>query len=194
MKLNKQDILKALETITVPGEGQNMVESGAITNVVTFADEVIVDITIKNPALQARKKTEVEILQAIHKLVYEKAKIKVNIKVDAPEKSAPNVIKGKHIPGIQNIVAVASGKGGVGKSTVTANLAVTLAKMGFKVGVLDADIYGPSMPIMFDVELERPLSTTVDGKSKMKPVENYGVKILSIGFFTKPDQAVVWRG
>ncbi|WP_281846208.1 Mrp/NBP35 family ATP-binding protein [Olleya namhaensis] len=194
MKLNKQDILKALETITVPGEGQNMVESGAITNVVTFADEVIVDITIKNPALQARKKTEVEILQAIHKNVYEKAKIKINVTVDAPEKSAPNVIKGKHIPGIKNIVAVASGKGGVGKSTVTANLAVTLAKMGFKVGVLDADIYGPSMPIMFDVASERPLSTIVDGKSKMKPVENYGVKILSIGFFTKPDQAVVWRG
>ena len=183
MKLNKQDILKALETITVPGEGQNMVESGAITNVVTFADEVIVDITIKNPALQARKKTEVEILQAIHKNVYEKAKIKINVTVDAPEKSAPNVIKGKHIPGIKNIVAVASGKGGVGKSTVTANLAVTLAKMGFKVGVLDADIYGPSMPIMFDVASERPLSTTEDGKSKMKPVENYGVKILSIGFF-----------
>ena len=194
MKLNKQDVLKALETITVPGEGQNMVESGAITNVVTFADEVIVDITIKNPALQARKKTEVEILQAIHKNVYEKAKIKINVTVDAPEKSAPNIIKGKHIPGIKNIVAVASGKGGVGKSTVTANLAVTLAKMGFKVGVLDADIYGPSMPIMFDVASERPLSTTVDGKSKMKPVENYGVKILSIGFFTKPDQAVVWRG
>ncbi len=194
MKLNKKDILKALETITVPGEGQNMVESGAVTNVVTFADEVIVDITIKNPALQARKKTEVEILKTIHEQVYQKAKIKVNITVEAPTKSAPNVIKGKHIPGIQNIVAVASGKGGVGKSTVTANLAVTLAKMGFKVGILDADIYGPSMPIMFDVELERPLSTTVDGKSKMKPVENYGVKILSIGFFTKPDQAVVWRG
>ena len=194
MKITKQNILNALKTITVPGEGQNMVESGAVTNVVTFADEVIVDITIKNPALQARKKTEVEILQTIHKLVYEKAKIKVNITVDAPTKSAPNVIKGKQIPGIQNIVAVASGKGGVGKSTVTANLAVTLSKMGFKVGVLDADIYGPSMPIMFDVELERPLSTTIDGKSKMKPVENYGVKILSIGFFTKPDQAVVWRG
>jgi len=194
MKLNKQDILKALQTITVPGEGENMVDSGAITNVVTFADEVIVDITITNPALQARKKTEVEILQTIHKLVYDKAKIKVNIKVDAPQKSAPNVIKGKTIPGIQNIVAVASGKGGVGKSTVTANLAVTLAKMGFKVGVLDADIYGPSMPIMFDVETEKPLSVTVDGKSKMRPVENYGVKILSIGFFTKPDQAVVWRG
>lgn len=194
MKLNKQDILNALKTITAPGEGENMVDGGAVTNVVTFADEVIVDITIKNPSLQARKKTEVEILQVIHKEVYEKAKIKVNVKVDAPATSQKNEIKGKPIPGIQNIVAVASGKGGVGKSTVTANLAVTLQKMGFKVGILDADIYGPSIPIMFDVALERPLSVNVDGKSKMKPVENYGVKVLSIGFFTKPDQAVIWRG
>ena len=91
-------------------------------------------------------------------------------------------------------MAIASGKGGVGKSTVTANLAVTLAKMGFKVGVLDADIYGPSIPIMFDVAMEKPLSIMVDGKSKMKPIENYGVKVLSIGFFTKPNQAVIWRG
>lgn len=196
MKLNKQDILDALKTITVPGEGQNMVDSGAVTNVVTFADEVIVDLTIKNPSLQARKKTEVEILQTVHRKVYEKAKIKVNIKVEAPAPSPKqtNEIKGKPIPGISNIVAVASGKGGVGKSTVTANLAVTLAKMGFKVGILDADIYGPSIPIMFDVASERPLSVNVDGKSKMKPVENYGVKVLSIGFFTKPDQAVIWRG
>ncbi len=194
MKLKKQDILNALKTITAPGEGENMVDSGAVTNVVTFADEVIVDITIRNPSLQARKKTEVEILQTIHKKVYEKAKIKVNVKVDAPAAAPKNEIKGKAIPGIQNIVAVASGKGGVGKSTVTANLAVTLEKMGFKVGVLDADIYGPSIPIMFDVANERPLSVNVDGKSKMKPVENYGVKVLSIGFFTKPDQAVIWRG
>ncbi|MEZ4801175.1 MAG: Mrp/NBP35 family ATP-binding protein [Gelidibacter sp.] len=194
MKLNKQDIYKALETISAPGEGQNMVVSGAVKNIVTFGDEVVVDITISNPSLQAKKKTEVEIMKAIHDLVYEKAKITVNVKVDAPAKPSANVIKGKPIPGIQNIVAVASGKGGVGKSTVTANLAVTLAKMGFKVGILDADIYGPSMPIMFDVELERPLAVTIDGKSKMKPVENYGVKILSIGFFTQPNQAVVWRG
>ncbi len=194
MKLNKQDILKALESITVPGEGQNMIESGAVKNVVTFADEVIVDITIKNPSLQAKKRTEVDILKTIHEQVYEKAKITVNVKVEAPEKPKSNVIKGKPIPGIKNIVAVASGKGGVGKSTVTANLAVSLSKMGFKVGVLDADIYGPSMPIMFDVEAEKPLAVNVDGKSKMKPVENYGVKILSIGFFTQPNQAVVWRG
>ncbi|MGM5469397.1 P-loop NTPase [Flavobacteriaceae bacterium LMO-SS05] len=194
MKLNKQDILKALETISAPGEGQNMVESKAVTNVITFGDEVIVDITIKNPSLQAKKRTEVDIMKTIHDLVYEKAKIKVNIKVNAPAKPAANVIKGKPVPGIQNIIAVASGKGGVGKSTITANLAVTLAKMGFKIGILDADIYGPSIPIMFDVENERPLAVNIDGKSKMKPVENYGVKVLSIGFFTQPNQAVVWRG
>lgn len=196
MKIDKKQVLKALELITVPGEGQNMVESGSVKNVQIFGDEVEVDITINNPpSLQARKKTEVEILKVIHREVYEKAKIKVNIKVDAPAaKPKTNEIKGKPIPGIQNIVAVASGKGGVGKSTVTANLAVTLAKMGFKVGLLDADIYGPSMPIMFDVANEKPLAVNVDGKSKMKPVENYGVKMLSIGFFTQPNQAVIWRG
>lgn len=191
MKLDRKEILSALESITVSGEGQNMVESGAVQNVITFGDEVVVDLKLSTPALHIKKRAEVDIIKTIHEKVYEKAKVKVNIKVEAPEKAE---IKGKAIPGIKNIIAVASGKGGVGKSTVTANLAVTLAKMGFKVGLLDADIYGPSMPIMFDVEVERPLSVNVDGKSKMKPVENYGVKILSIGFFTKPNQAVVWRG
>ncbi|WP_242117249.1 Mrp/NBP35 family ATP-binding protein [Aestuariivivens sediminicola] len=194
MKLNKKDILKVLETITVPGEGQNMVDSGAVKNVIVFGDEVIVDITIKNPSLQAKKRTEVDILKTIHDRVYEKAKITVNVKVEAPAQPKVNVIKGNPIPGIQNIIAVASGKGGVGKSTITANLAVTLSKMGFKVGVLDADVYGPSMPIMFDVEAERPLAVNIDGKSKMRPIENYGVKMLSIGFFTEANQAVVWRG
>jgi ATP-binding protein involved in chromosome partitioning len=193
VKIAKKDIFEVLKTITVPGEGQNMVESGAVNNINVFGDEVIIDLTINNPSLQARKKTEVEILKVIHDQVYAKAKIKVNIKVNT-EKKETQTIKGKPIPGIKNIVAVASGKGGVGKSTVTANLAVCLAKMGFKVGVLDADIYGPSMPIMLDVVNERPLAVNVDGKSKMQPVENYGVKLLSIGFFTKPDQAVVWRG
>ncbi|MBT8209263.1 MAG: Mrp/NBP35 family ATP-binding protein [Eudoraea sp.] len=190
----KQQILEALETITVPGEGKNMVESGAVKNIQVFGDEVVVDITINNPSLQARKKTEVEILKTIHKEVYEKAKITVNVKVDTPAEPKVNEIKGKPIPGITNIIAVASGKGGVGKSTVTANLAVSLAKMGFNVGLLDADIYGPSMPIMFDVEQKRPLAVDIEGKSKMLPVENYGVKLLSIGFFTEPNQAVIWRG
>jgi ATP-binding protein involved in chromosome partitioning len=145
--------------------------------------------------LHIKKRAEVDIIKVIHEKVYEKAKVKVNIKVEAPEKPEnPNLIRGKQIPGISNIIAVASGKGGVGKSTITANLAVTLAKMGFKVGVLDADIYGPSMPIMFDVENSKPVSVEVDGKSKMQPITSYGVEILSIGFFTKPDQAVIWRG
>ncbi len=195
VKLEKQDIRRALESITVPGEGENMVASGAVRNIQVFGDEVVVDITISNPSLQARKKTEVSILQAIHREVYEKAKITVNVAVDAPaKKAAAQTIRGKEIPGIRNIIAVASGKGGVGKSTVTANLAVTLAKMGFEVGLLDADIYGPSIPIMFDVAGEKPLAVNVDGKSRMRPVENYGVKVLSIGFFTEPDQAVIWRG
>lgn len=194
MQIKKAAVLEALSKISAPGEGVNLVESGAVTNVQVFGDEVTVDISIANPSLQARKKTEVEVLKIIHSEVYEKAKITVNVKVVTPPKAASNEIKGKPIPGIQNIVAIASGKGGVGKSTVTANMAVTLAKMGFKVGVLDADIYGPSIPLMFDVSSEKPLAVNIAGKSKMKPVENYGVKVLSIGFFTQPNQAVIWRG
>ena len=194
MKLNKQEIYKALETISAPGEGKSLIESGAIQNVVTFGKEVIVDVIISNPTLQAKKKMEVEIMKVIHEHVHQKAEVKVNVKVNAPKKVEQNLIRGKKIAGIKNIIAVASGKGGVGKSTITANLATTLAKMGFKVGVLDADVYGPSMPIMFDVAGERPLSVTVDGRSKMKPVENHGVKLLSLGFFTQPNQAVIWRG
>lgn len=191
MKLDRKEILKALETITIAGEGKNMVESGAVANVITFGDEVVVDLLLHTPAMHIKKRAEDDIRKTIHELVSPEAKIKVNIKVETPEK---NEIKGRAIPGIKNIIAVASGKGGVGKSTVTANLAVTLAKMGFAVGILDADIYGPSMPIMFDVENEKPISITVDGKSKMKPVESYEIKILSIGFFTAPSQAVIWRG
>jgi ATP-binding protein involved in chromosome partitioning len=191
MKLDRKEILKALETITIAGEGKNMVESGAIANVVTFGDEVVVDLVLHTPAMHIKKRAEDDIKKTILELVSPDAKIKINSKVEVPDKPE---IKGKSIPGIKNIIGVASGKGGVGKSTVTANLAVSLAKMGFSVGILDADIYGPSMPIMFDVESEKPISVTIDGKSKMKPVESYEVKILSIGFFTAPSQAVIWRG
>lgn len=192
MKLDRKEILKALETITIAGEGKNMVESGAVQNVITFGEEVVVDLLLTTPAMHIKKRAEDDIKKLIHEKFSADAVVKVNIKVEAKEN--PNEIKGKAIPGISNIIAVASGKGGVGKSTVTANLAVTLAKMGFKVGVLDADIYGPSMPIMFDVENEKPISIEVDGKSKMKPIESYEIKLLSIGFFTSPSQAVIWRG
>jgi ATP-binding protein involved in chromosome partitioning len=169
-----------------------MVESGAVKNVLIFGDEVTVDLMIATPAMHIKKRAEDDIKKLIHEQFSPTAVVKVNIKVEAKEN--PNEIKGKSIPGISNIIAVASGKGGVGKSTTTANLAVSLAKMGFKVGVLDADIYGPSMPIMFDVENEKPISIEVDGKSKMKPIESYEIKLLSIGFFTSPSQAVIWRG
>ncbi len=192
MAINKKDITKALETITAPGEGKNLVESGAVKNIVTFDKEVIVDVTISNPSLQAKKKTEVEIMKVIHDLVDQKADVKVNVKAIVPVKPI-NTVENK-LPGIKNIIAVASGKGGVGKSTITANMAISLQKMGFKVGILDADVYGPSIHLMFDVADARPLSVTVDGQSKMQPIESYGVKILSLGFFTGANQAVIWRG
>ena len=196
MSFTKQDIYNALETITEPGEGKSLVENKNITNLVVFGNEVIVDVSISNPTLQAKKKIELEIKKAIHSHVDEKIVVKLNVtSIATPKKEEnSNLIKGKEIPNIQNIIAIASGKGGVGKSTITANTAVSLAKMGFKVGVLDADIYGPSMHLMFDVEKERPISVNIEGRSKMKPVENYGVKLLSLGFFTNPDQAVIWRG
>lgn len=193
MKLDRKEILKALESISVAGEGKNMVESGAVTNVITFGDEAVVDLTLATPAMHIKKRAENDIINTIREKFSPDVKVKVNIRVESQAKET-NTIKGKAIPGIKNIIAVASGKGGVGKSTITANLAVTLAKMGFSVGVLDADIYGPSMPIMFDVESEKPISVNVDGKSKMKPIESYEIKLLSIGFFTAPGQAVIWRG
>ncbi len=192
MNLAKQDIQQALQTISLPGDGKNLMESGAVKNIVVFGDEVVIDLILSNPSLQARKKVEVEILKCIHKEVHPKAKIKINVTVEAPPKTES--IKGNPIPGIDNIIAISSGKGGVGKSTVTSNIAVTLAQMGFSVGILDADIYGPSIPTMLDMEGARPLSINVNGASKMEPIENYGVKVLSIGFFTQPNQAVIWRG
>ena len=192
MTFHKKDISKALELITAPGEGGNLIETGAVKNIVVFDKEVIVDVTINNPTLQAKKKMEVEIMKIIHEKVHQKIDVKVNVTAVVPQKPAENTVP--KVKGIQNIIAIASGKGGVGKSTITANLAVTLQKMGFKVGILDADVYGPSTHLMFDVANERPLSVNVNGHSKMQPIESYGVKILSLGFFTEANQAVIWRG
>jgi len=195
VSFKKEDIYKALDTITAPGEGKSLVENKNITNIVVFGNEVEVDITISNPTLQAKKKTEAEITKVIKANVSEAIQVKINLKVEKPAvKENPNKIRGKEIPNIKNIIAIASGKGGVGKSTITANTAISLAKMGINVGVLDADVYGPSQHIMFDVEKAKPLSVNIEGRSKMKPVESYGVKLLSLGFFTDPGQAVIWRG
>lgn len=192
MKITRDQVKKALRTISAPGEGGDLIESGAVQNIQIFGDEIDINVELANPSLQARKKLEVSILKTLHQEVYEKAKININVTVKKAPVEEPT--KGEPVPDIDSIIAISSGKGGVGKSTVTANLAIALAQMGCKVGVLDADIYGPSIPMMFDMEGARPLSVQVDGVSKMEPIENYGVKVLSIGFFTKPDQAVIWRG
>lgn len=163
-----------------------------VKNTQIMGNEVILDIVSPSPAMHERKRLEQALKSEFANQIPE-AKLKLNISVET-QTAQTQEIKGNEIPGVKNIIAIASGKGGVGKSTVSANIAISLQKMGFKVGLLDADIYGPSMPTMFDVVGEKPVSVNVDGKSKMKPVESYGIKLLSIGFFANTDQAVVWRG
>ena len=194
MNIQKQQIQEALKSVKVKGDEKSLIENNLVTNIVVFGDEVNIDLTIHNPTLHAKKQVEVDILKAIHEHVYAKAKIKVRVNVEAIKQENSNLIRGEKIKGVENIIAIASGKGGVGKSTVTANLAVALQRKGYKVGVVDADIYGPSQHIMFDVEKSRPQASQVNGKPVMLPVESYGVKLVSIGFFAPGSQAVVWRG
>ena len=206
MDLTKNNIKKTLEKINMSGHSENIVSTGILKNIQVFGDQVDIDIVVTNPALQARKKLEVDIMKIIHDDIYEKAKININTKLELPKENendeneidSPDRPKissqAKKINGVDSIIAISSAKGGVGKSTVTINLAAALAKKGCKVGILDADIYGPSVPTMMDVEGYVPKSIKIDDKSKIEPVESYNVKIMSIGFFTKLDQAVVWRG
>lgn len=165
-----------------------------VTNLQVMGNDVYIDMIAHSPAMHEKKKLEAAMKQAFASEFGEATSLKLKITSPEPSEVQQSQIKGKQIPGIQNIIAVASGKGGVGKSTVAANLAVTLSKMGFKVGLLDADIYGPSVPTMMDTEGQKPLSVEVDGKSLMEPVVNYGIKMLSIGYFSGANQAVVWRG
>ena len=194
MNIQKKQIQEALKSVKVKGDKKSLIENNLVTNIVVFGDEVNIDLTIHNPTLHAKKQVEVDILKAIHEQVYPKAKIKVRVNVEAIKQENSNLIRGEKIQGVENIIAIASGKGGVGKSTVTANLAVALQRKGYKVGVVDADIYGPSQHIMFDVEKSRPQASQVNGRPVMIPVESYGVKLVSIGFFAPGSQAVVWRG
>lgn len=192
MKLTKEVVLSALSNITLPNEGKNIVESGAIKNLQIFGTDIQLDVEIKVPTLQYKKRVEADCIKAIHDHVFEKSNVKVKLIVNVPENKTQ--IKGSPIAGINNIIAISSGKGGVGKSTISANFAVGLADLGYKVGVIDADIYGPSMHIMFGLQGESPRTVIVDGKSKIKPLLSHGVKLLSIGFFAQSQQAVVWRG
>jgi len=192
LKPSKDIILSLLKTIYLENSETDIVSNKSITNVIVFENEVIIDLEINNPTLQSKNKIKASINDVL-KSKFNQIEVKVNFKITkTTNKTILN--DSRVLENVQNIIAVSSGKGGVGKSTVTANLAISLKKMGFSVGVLDADIYGPSIPMMFDVVDKKPLAVNLNGKSKMKPIENFGIKILSIGFFTKMDQAVIWRG
>ena len=193
MVLDKKMIFKVLEDLYSSGSKDNIIKSGVIANIMVFGLEVDIDLVMDNPTLQARKKLEGEITTTIHKKINSKAKIKFNTKIKKQPKPENQSIK-KELSGVDSIIAISSAKGGVGKSTFTVNAAAMLAKMGCKVGILDTDIYGPSIPTMLDVEGYVPKSIKIDGVSKIDPIESYGIKLMSIGFFTKLDEAVVWRG
>lgn len=180
--ISKKEIQEFLKEIEV---------DDLIRNVQVMDSTVMIDMLSHSPAMHEKKKLEVAMKSAFEQKYGDEISLKLNILVEVPEQPQ---IKGTPINGVKNIIAISSGKGGVGKSTVSSNIALTLHSMGFKVGLLDTDIYGPSIPTMFDVENEKPLSVQVDGKNKMKPIESYVIKLLSIGFFAGTSQAVVWRG
>ena len=192
--LTKKIISDKLGSFYLDGEKIDIISKGSVKNIVIFDKEIVIDLEVVNPTLKSKNL----IKENLYNYLKEHLNIEISLKINFQIASKPieNKIYNplKKITNISNIIAVSSGKGGVGKSTITSNLAVSLSKMGFNVGILDADIYGPSIPLMFDVQNEKPLAVNIEGKSKMKPIENYGVKILSIGFFTKNDEAVIWRG
>jgi len=186
-------ILDALKHVVHPGKGKDIVSLEMVEDDIRIDGKRISFSLLfdraNDPMVASLKKACV---QAIKSYVGEDAEIEGNIFVKIKPKQKPVAIKPMNT--VKNIVAVASGKGGVGKSTVTSNLAVALAKAGYSVGLLDADIFGPSIPKMFQTEDARPVLEKVDGKDKIIPVEKYGVKMLSIGYFVNPDDALIWRG
>lgn len=190
MQFDKNDILKALGTVQDPDLKKDLVSLNMVKDIALTDSQVSFTVVLTTPACPLKEKIRKDCEDAVKKVVGDRLKIVITMtsSVTSLRDNAPL------LPGVKNIIAVASGKGGVGKSTVTTNLAVALAHSGAKVGLIDADIFGPSIPVMFNCEREQPEVKVVNGKNLILPLEQYGVKLISIGFLAPPDSAVVWRG
>lgn len=195
MDITQDKVINALSYVIEPDIKKNLIEANLVSNLMIQGKKISFNLKVNNPAMHNRKRI-IEACEHYLKM-YVAEDVQVNIHVEALPSNPNERDQGqrKYMSEVKHVIAVASGKGGVGKSTITSNLAAGLVKMGFKVGLIDADIHGPSIPLMFDVVHEKPGMTEIDGQQYMTPVKSpWGVDIMSIGFFAEPDQAVVWRG
>lgn len=191
MTLYPKLITDALEKVIYPGTKKNLIESEMLADTPSInGNKVKITLIFPRETDPFLKST----LKAAEAQIHYSVGKDVEVTIETEFKSAPRPEVGRLLPQVKNIIAVSSGKGGVGKSTVSANLAIALARLGYKVGLLDTDIFGPSMPKMFGVEDVRPYGVEKDGRQLIEPVEKYGVRLLSIGFFVNPDTATLWRG
>lgn len=191
MNLNRDEVLKVLGNIIEPDLKKDIVSLNLIEDLTLEQNKIHLTALVSNPALHARKRMQEAIVFNLKRFFGDNLEVNCTVKGMSSENKDK---RRKVLPDVKNIIAVASGKGGVGKSTITANLAGGLQKMGYSVGIVDADIYGPSIPTMFDVVGERPKMIEIDGNPMIEPISAQGFKVLSIGFFTDNDNAVVWRG
>jgi ATP-binding protein involved in chromosome partitioning len=187
--ITQEQILKALSTVQEPDLKKDLVTLKMIKDIEVNGNNIAFTVILTTPACPMKDKIEQDCVEAIKKLVLADGVVTVNFEANVLTARLDKLV----LPGVKNIIAIVSGKGGVGKSTVASNLALALSELGAKVGLLDADIYGPSMPIMFGIH-EAPEMQVIDGKNHMIPVERHGIKLMSIGFMIDPNQAVVWRG
>ena len=190
--ITKKAVMAALTGVMEPELGKDIVSLNLVEEVRIEEGKVYVTVKSSNPAMHARNRVQEAVVFAIEREVGKEVEVEVSVVTLKAEERTPATRK--MLPGVDQIIAIASGKGGVGKSTVAANLAVGLATLGYRVGLCDADIYGPSVPTMFDLTDKKPQPIEIGERTLIEPLEQYGVKVLSIGFFADPDQAIVWRG